>query len=126
MTWTKTVEDANEYFLPSNHIKSYSWRKYNKDDKVAAFAQAVRVLQASQGREMEDPDSDDDTYRDDYAVYEQALFILENTPRQLSGGVPNVVNLVDDNNDELERKGVLISPDAAMYFAMNRIHLVRG
>ena len=128
MVWTKTVTDVDEYFLPNNHIKAYSWRKYSADEKEAAFTQAVRDLQVSQGREMEDPDADTDVYRDDYAVFEQSLYILENTPRQKAGGVPNVVDLTksEDESEVLKRKGVLISPEALPFFAINRIKMVRG
>ena len=126
MAWTKTVEDCDLYFLPNNHIKAYSWRKYTTDEKTAAFTQAVRELQVSQGREMEDP-AENDTYRDDYAAYEQSLYILEETPRQLEGGVPQVIDLTDHEEKQLlDRKGVLICPEASRYFGMNRIKMVRG
>lgn len=126
LSWTKTVTDCDQYFLPNNHLKAYSYRKYTEDEKTAAFTQAVRELQVSQGRAMEDPD-DDDTYRDDYAVYEQTMYLLDNTSRQLEGGVPNVINLTSsEDKQEVNRVGVLIAPEALRYFAISRIKMVRG
>ena len=126
MAWTITKDDMDAYFLPNNHIKAYSYRKYEDDEKNASFTQSVRELQVSQGREMEDP-AENDTYRDDYAVFEQALYILEETPRQLEGGVPQVIDLTDHEEKQLlDRKGALICPEASRYFGMNRIKMVRG
>jgi hypothetical protein len=126
MAWTITKSDMDTYFLPNNHVKAYTYRKYNDDEKNAAFNQAVRELKVSQGRELVDPASTD-VYRDDYGTFEQALFILENTPRQLAEGVPQVIDLVKPKeNENLERVGVLISPQALRYFAINRIKMVRG
>lgn len=126
MAWTMTKADVDTYFLPNNHIQSYSYRKYNDDEKNAAFNQSVRELKVSQGRELEDPASTD-VYRDDYAVAEQCLWILENTPRQLAEGIPQVIDLVKPKeNENLERVGVLICPQALRYMAINRLKMVRG
>lgn len=126
MTWTMTRSDVDDYFKPNNHILSYTYRKYGDDERDAAFAQAVRELQVSQGRDLVDPVTGD-VYRDDYAVAEQVLFILENTPRQLAEGVPQVIDLAHaDEKPLLDRKGVLISPQALRYMAINRIKMVRG
>ena len=127
MAWTKTVEDCNEYFKPNNHLKAYSYRKYEEDEKTAAFNQAVRELKVSQGRELEDPTSDDQVYRDDYGVFTQAMYLLENTSRQLEGGVSSVIDLTSqDEKQETNRVGVLISPEALRYFAVNRLVMRRG
>lgn len=116
----------DEYFLPNNHIKSYDYRKFKDDEKEASFNQAVRELIANQGRELVDPDTDD-VYRDDYAIFEQALFILINTPRRgADGGMP-VIDLAEkDEKNILERKGKLVSPEAALYLRMNRVQMIRG
>ena len=126
MSYTKTVADCETYYHPNNHLLSYSWRKYNANEKNAAFTQAKRELEVSLGRELEDPD-DDDTYRDDYAHFEQALYILENTPRQLEDGIAQVVDLAKDENAEnIDQRGVGISPQAKRFFAINVLKFVRG
>ena len=125
---TTTVTYANEeYFLPSNHIKAHSWRKYNATEKSAAWAQAVRELTASQGREMEEDTVDNQVYSDAKAVCEQSLWILEQTPRQLAPGIDEVIDLAkDEEKSNVERKGILISPTAKMYLARSSIKMVRG
>jgi len=126
MSYTKTVSDCETYYHPDNHLQSYSWRKYNKNEKNAAFTQAKRELEVSLGRELEDP-YDDDVYRDDYAHFEQALYILENTPRQLKDGVVEVIDLAKDKNKQIiDRRGVGISPQAKRFFAVNVLKMVRG
>ena len=127
MAFTKTLADCDIYFYPNNHIKAYSWKKYDNDEKEAAFTQAIRELTVSEGRSMDDPTSDDDVYRDDYAVYEQSLYILENTPRQLKAGVNQVLDLaMEDNKQNIDNYGVGVSPQAQRYFGKSRIQLVRG
>ena len=126
MAFTKTVADADNFFLPNNHIQAYEWRKYSTTDKTAAFTQALRELQANQGREMQDP-ATTDTYRDDYAVFSQALWILERTPRQLMDGQDEVIDITkDDEKKNVERKGILICPEAKMYLGRSSIKMVRG
>jgi len=126
MTWTMVRADVDTYFLPNNHILAYTYRKYSDDERDAAFAQSVRELQVSQGRELVDP-ATGDTYRDDYAVAEQCLYILENTPRQLAEGIPQVVDLASPEEKPLfDRTGCLICPQALRYMAISRIKMVRG
>ena len=126
MAYTKDIDDANEYFKSDNHLKSYDWTGYDTKLRVGALAQALRELQVGLGREMEDPD-DDDTYRDDYAVFEQALYILENLPRKKERGAAAVVDLAaKDDKLEIKRKGISIAPEAKQYFALNTIKVVRG
>lgn len=129
MSWTMTREDCDLYYLPNNHIKSYSWRKYSDDEKDAAFNQAIRELQITQGRELEDQVGTS-VYRDDYAVAEQALFILENTPRKLADGSDGIESVQLSDNEKtktkLEVKGIGISPEALRFMAVNRLKMVRG
>ena len=127
MSYTKTVAYCETYYHPNNHLQAYSWRKYNADEKNAAFNQAKRELEVSLGRDLEDPSSDTATYQDPYAHYEQALYILENTPRQLQDGVAQVVDLAkDENAEKIDRRGVGISPQAKRFFAINVLKFVRG
>jgi len=114
------------YFLPDNHILAYTYRKYSDDEKNAAFNQSCREVAVALGRDLSDPESTD-VYRDDYAVFEQSLWILENTPRQKAEGAPQVINLEKDKEKPiLDRQGVLICPQALRYFAVGRLVCVRG
>ena len=127
MAYTKTIADCEAYFYPNNHLQAYTWRKYDQDEKEAAFTQAKRELEVSLGRALVDPTNDDDTYQDAYAHYEQALYILENTPRQMKSGVAEVVDLTSgEKKKNIDRVGVLVSPQARRLFRFNPIKTARG
>ena len=82
MAYTKTIEDADEYFAIDNHMAGPLWEKYNKDEKAAAFASARRVIERERGADLVDPieGSDNDDLRDDYAHFEQTLWMLLHSP----------------------------------------------
>jgi len=126
--WTKTLDDVDIYFYPDHHVQSYSWRKFDKDTREAAYTQAQRELQVSLGITLADPD-DDDVYNVFYAVCEQSLYILLNTPRQEEDGVSNVIDEGDEDKENKSaptRQGVLICPQASRYLGLNRIKMSRG
>jgi len=128
MAYTKTLSDCDDYFKPNTHLNSYDWRSYDPDVQAAAFAQAKRELEVSLGVSLTDPE-DDDIYRCDYAHFEQALYILMNTPRQEVSGISNVIDEADGESESKKRpvrQGVLISPQAQRYFGLNRIKILRG
>ena len=71
------VQNANNYF--SGHALSRAWNEYSGEQKDAAILQAKRELSAELARPMaedEPPYKFGDRTRDEYAVYEQAVFIL--------------------------------------------------
>ena len=128
MAYTKTIDDCDDYFKPNMHLNAYDWRAHDKDVREAAFNQAQRELEVSLGSELEDPETGD-TYRCDYAHFEQALFILMNTARQESDGADRSIDSADaeDMNAKAPaRRGVLISPQAQRYLGVNRIKISRG
>jgi len=127
MAITKTIDDCNEYFAADNHTKSIDWDAYNDGQKAGAFAQAQRELTVFLGRQLYDPTSDDAVYQDPRAVYEQTLYLLENTEHKSTGDNPATLDLAMDQEKEvIDRKGVLISPMAQRYFMINRLRGVRG
>lgn len=126
MAFTKTLADCEAYLKPGNHVKANTWKGFDPSQHEAAFVQAQRELMVSLGRELEDPDATD-VYRDDYAVYEQALYILEMTPARSSPGTSQAKTLADaKENKQLDRTGVMISPMAQRFLALNRLKMVRG
>lgn len=132
MAFTKTRADADQYFSPKNHIKALDWAGFDEDERDGAFAQAKRELETWLGRQLEDPTSGvtgrtDLTQRDDYALYEQALFILEKTPRtRPAGAAKEITDADEDEEDIVDRTGVTISPMARNYLQASRIKMVRG
>ena len=129
MAFTATISDMEDYMKPNNHLQSYDWRSYDPDTQNAAFAQAKRELEASLGGALVDPVDADGIYNTWYALFEQTIYILMNTPRQEVSGISNVIDEADEEKDSKKnpvRQGVLISPQAQRYLALNRIKMVRG
>lgn len=71
------IQGANRYF--GETTLAGTWMEYSTDQRSAAIAQAKRELSKAIGRAMredEPPYAPGDAKRDEYAVYEQALFSL--------------------------------------------------
>ena len=125
MSYTKDIDDANTYFGEGNHVKTYDWTSYETAERTAALAQAQRELEVFQNRDLVDPASGD-RYRDDYACFEQALFILEETQRTRESETgAELVETVDSEQRD-KYYGVTICPMAQRYLAKRRVKFVRG
>lgn len=125
MAYTKTITDANTYFGETNHIRSYDWTQYSTNERTAGLAQAQRELEVFLDRDASDPASTD-RYRDDYAIFEQTLFILDETVRtRESETSAELVETVDTEQRD-KYHGVTISPMAMRYLAIPRVKFVRG
>ena len=125
MSYTKGITEANTFFAETNHIRSNDWSKYTTNERTGALAQAQRELEVYFNRDADDPASGD-RYRDDYAIFEQALFILDETVRtQSSTTGARIIETVDSEQRDKYR-GVTICPMAMRYLAIPRMHMVRG
>lgn len=72
-----TVGNANAYFKGRTLCKN--WNEYSGEQKEAALTQARRDLARALRRPIRDdepPYQEGDTKRDEYAVYEQAIYTL--------------------------------------------------
>ena len=125
MAYTKEISDCNTYFGATNHVQAYTWDQYETDERAGAFAQAKRELEVFLARDLTDPSSSD-KYRDDYAHFEQTLFILEKTmrTRQSETGAELIETVDTEQRDKYY--GVTISPMAQRFLAMPRVKIVRG
>lgn len=88
-----TVERASQYFR--TRTAGASWNEYSTEQKELAIAQARRDLSKALGRPMRDDEPEyreGDRTRDEYAVYEQALFTMlrDMNPKIGSGIVPSL------------------------------------
>lgn len=82
-----TVQGASAYFRTTSF--SAKWAEYSTEQRVAAIAQARRELAKALGRPMRDdepPYAEGDAKRDEYAVYEQALYSLVRDAEPAGGG----------------------------------------
>ena len=128
MAYTKDITNADAYFKPNAHLKGHTWSEFSQNDRKAALAQAQQELELYTGRQMVDPESDW-TYgaRDDYAVFEQAIFMLENIHRRNAAGTVRAVKLPKkDAGREPRQDDIGIAPMAQRWLGMLRIRAVRG
>lgn len=125
MAYTQTITEANTYYADTNHTRSYDWTQYTTAERTGGLAQAKRELEVMLRRVLVDPAATD-YYRDDYAHFEQALFILDNTVRtRESETSAELVETVDTENRD-KFFGVTIAPMAMRYMAIPRVRIVRG
>ena len=125
MAYTKTITDADVYFGETKHVKALDWDNYSTNEKTAALVQAQRELELFCNRDAQDP-STGDRFRDDYAIFEQALYLLEETVRTTNS--QNSAQIIETVDSEQRDKfyGLTICPIAQKYLARQRIKLARG
>ena len=81
-----TVANANAYFEPDSHVQSRIWNMFSTEQKTAGIAQAKRVLARILLREVDETASTiTQSTREDLATYEQALYMLRNSPAIVEG-----------------------------------------
>ena len=125
MAYSKTITDANTYFSATNHVRALDWANYSTNERTGALAQSKRELELFIGRNVEDPASSDH-FRDDYAIFEQAMYILDNTVRTVSS--QNSAQMIDTPTTELRERdyGLTICPIAQKFLARQRLRISRG
>ena len=125
MAYTQGITEANTYYAETNHIRSNDWAKYETDERTGALAQAQREIEVFFNRDASDPASGD-RYRDDYAIFEQALFILDETVR--TRGSTTGARIIETVDSEQRDKyhGVTLCPMAKRYIAIPAPRWVRG
>lgn len=81
-----TPENADAYFAPGNHVEAEVWLKFAAAHRAGAIASARRAFERELRRAMRE-DETGTTHRDDFAVFEQALWMLLGSPwADASGG----------------------------------------
>ena len=82
------IDNANAYF--KSHPMGATWEEYNTEQKNGAIEYAKRELSRALGRALKDDEPQykyGDQTRDEYAVYEQALYVLLRDCQPNSTGV---------------------------------------
>jgi hypothetical protein len=125
MAYSKTITDANTYFGTSSHVKALDWANYQTTERTAALAQAQREIEVMLNRDAYNP-STGDRYRDDYAIFEQALWLLEETVRTTNS--QNSAQIIETVDSEQRDKtyGITICPQAMRFLQIQKVRISRG
>jgi len=85
-----TVDTADAYFARDSHPRAMVWEGFTYEQKAGALVHARRILSRTLLRlPAETATVDGDAPREDLALYEQALFVLENSPYVATGAEPS-------------------------------------
>lgn len=115
---------ANVYFDPENHTMSNVWASFRTEQKTAAIAQSKRILARALRRELDESESAITwDVREDLACYEQALYLLRNSPAVVEGtdGIQGFMANDQANPDQPSRMDPgLIAPEARRWLTRAR------
>jgi hypothetical protein len=127
------LTQADAYYAVGNHINAHDWAKLTDDDKKAGLLQSEREVNLYLGTDLETnysntdwPESSNPNFRPDYAIFEDARFILENTVRTKEGtdGARRIES--EEYQEEEKDQGVGLSPQAQRFLRLNRTQISRG
>lgn len=121
------IDGAETYF--ASHPRGAVWAAFTSEARAAAVVHARRVLSRGLNRALSDTLSayvEGDRYRDDLAVYEQALHMLE-TGRVADGssGMPYPV-AVQPQAEGDSRPPELYAPEALRWLGWTGVAVIRG
>lgn len=125
-------DGAQRYFGGNTHYKSAIWSAFEQTRRIAAISSARRVLARAVRRAMCDNESaysEGDERRDEYAVYEQALWMLEHSQiADASGSAPVPVLTGDVDSAGVDDNGIagLYSPEALRWLGWSGVSAIRG
>jgi hypothetical protein len=124
---------AEVYYGDESHIRTHDWAKETEADKKAALVQSERQVDKAIGVDMDTlyadidwPVSANPNFRPDEAIFEQALFILDNTVRTKEGsdGAKKIES--DEYQEEEKVSGVGLAPATTDCLRMNMTQISRG
>jgi hypothetical protein len=129
---SSSLSNAEAYFGAANHIKAPTWAAFEPEVKQAAIAQAKRVL--NRQARVEDIESElavdmAGGINPEYAIYEQALWLLSNLPMANADNSFAIVEAADPETTSKARKAQVaeISPEAIRWLCPSgSIALSRG
>lgn len=102
------ITAADAYFRSSNHTQAALWGRFGAQARQGAVAEAKRLLARALRRALDENLGAyelGDTRRDDFAAFEQALFLLRTNPVPITGGnspYPSAVPMPEDEADQPE------------------------
>lgn len=126
------INGAQVYFSSSNHHKSAIWSAFHQSHRIGAIASARRVLSRSLKRKLNDEEpeyKESDNRRDDFAVYEQSIWMLEHGQIADAGGSEPISILTGDvDKAGVDNDGVagLYAPEALRWLGWSGASVIRG
>lgn len=132
-TIAEKLTQADAYYAVDNDIRAHDWAQYNDNEKKASLNQAEREVNLYLGIHLETlysnidwPINGAENFRPDYAVFEHALFILDNTARTKTDTSGAQLIESEEYQEEEKTQGVTMSPQAQRFLCLNRMQLQRG
>jgi len=125
-------KNAQIYFASGSHHKAAVWSGFNQKTREGAIAAARRVLARGLGRALNDDEpeyKEGDRIREEYAVYEQALWMMENGQVANATGsdqVPVLTGKVDAADPSTRNPYAAFAPEALRWFAGAGASIIRG
>ena len=132
-TIDEKLSQADDYYAEDMHIRALDWVQLSDSEKKAALNQAEREVNLYCGIDLEDNYSETDwpcdwnpNFRPDYAIFEHALFLMDNTARTRTS--TDGAQFVESSEYQQEEKttGVVLAPQAQRFLKINRIRFGRG
>lgn len=128
-----TFENAQAYFDGANHNRASVWAAFDEQHRLGAIATARRGIARMLGRAMKDTEAaykEGDRVRDEFAVYEQALYLLE-TGVVANGAASDPVPILAGNEKAQEVAGKkdpqrVIGPEALRWLGWGGVEIIRG
>lgn len=123
---------AQTYFGAANHHKAAVWSGFGQQHRTGAIAAARRTLSRALGRALDDDEdayAEGDRTRDEYAVYEQALWMLENGQIADAAGndpVPVLTGKSDSADNSSNRSTGGFAPEALRWLGWGGATAIRG
>lgn len=125
------ITGANAYFAVTNHPRASVWAEFSANQKAGSLAHAKRIVARYLRGSLDTQTTTDEHFpRHDLAVYEQALWSLENSPLIRDGREEAAEALADDPEAEggvREAQSLTLAPEARRWIAQGGgITLERG
>lgn len=125
---------ANLYFKFGRHQAADIWAGYSKGARMGAVESAKRTFSRALGRRLDEnlpPYDYGQRLRDDFAVYEQALFLLQQTtqPNAVREADPVVADAVNTERSDNVYDNSLVgiySPEALRWLGWSGHVAIKG
>ena len=124
---------AQEYFKAVNHHKAAVWSSFSSSKtREGAVTAARRLVARELGRPLNDnepPYREGDRTRQEFAVYEQALWMLENgqiSDAAAGDPVPVLTGRPDAADRSRANPNTLLAPEAQRWLSLRNTLTIKG